>query len=471
MGNSMGNTTRTATRRSRVFGKQATVPGLLLAFGPPGAVTTDRCRVASPFTVGRGSSCSLPLDDDRVSKRHFRIVQLNDEYTIEDLDSTNGTFVQGMRLKGSCICPDPAVIRVGREVMVFHANAGPMLEPPPPSRYGLLGPFHTDAIIRELLEVAHSNRFVLITGPSGAGKELAAHALAEMLGKRGRPLEVLSHNAARFTSEDEATATIFGVGARVFSAVDPRPGLMEQAAGGVLFLDEVHNLPGRVQRTLLRTLEDGTFSRIGETKVRPLEAHFVLASNAPAPDYGLTRDLLARLRVTIVPPLTDRIADIPEIFRHALEGALARNRSDAEEVLALIEADHFEAMCLDGFQDDNVRGILDLADRLASKIATGTSPREVIATVFTERFGRGPVAERYSKERLLTSTEERRGAATMGSDVTESSSHYEAHKDQIVAAYLQSKGNLSATERLLRSRGIRCTRRWIGIFVDKWGFR
>ena len=53
----------------------------------------------------------------------------------------------------------------------------------------------------------------------------------------------------------------------------------------------------------------------------------------------------------------------------------------------------------------------------------------------------------------------------------EGGSHYEAHREQITAAFLQCSGNLSATERLLRGQGIRCTRRWIGIFASKWGLR
>ena len=70
---------------------------------------------------------------------------------------------------------------------------------------------------------------------------------------------------------------------KVFSNVEPRIGVIEKADGGTLLGDEVHNLPPRVQRGLLRLVEDGLFSRIGETTERPINVRFILASNAPPP--------------------------------------------------------------------------------------------------------------------------------------------------------------------------------------------
>ncbi len=469
-------TTRISTRHSQVFGMGKTTPGILIAHASPGAVTVDRCVVTSPFNVGRSSECDLPLTDEKVSKRHFTITGAEHGFFIEDLNSTNGTFVNGQRVIGKRTCPDSAIIRVGKEILVFHSDAGAMLSPPPAMRYDMSGPFHSGAIIQGLLEVANSRRHVLLTGPSGSGKELATRALSHMLSPGNSPHIILDYNAARFTSEDEATATIFGVGAKVFSNVDPRPGLIEQAVGGILFLDEVHNLPIRVQRTLLRTLEDGQFSRIGESKRRPCDVHFVLASNELPPNFGLAHDLLARLRVLRIPPLKERIADIPHIFITTFCVALGENGLDANEISAIIGTDHVEAMCLDGFETSNVRGILDLVDRLISKMVTGISPKTTVATVFAERFGHGPVTKRHLKEIPQVASAENESSNLVATQpaaapTDENASHYDIYKDQIVTAYHQCDGNLTATERLLRSAGIRCTRRWLGIYTKKWGLR
>ena len=471
------NTTNPFTSQSRIFGMKSAVPGMLVAFAPAGSVTVDRCLVPASFTIGRSSACDLPIYDDKISKRHLVIKRSTDGFYIEDLGSTNGTFVQGVKITEPHVLPDGAVIRVGRAVLVFHADAATLLDPPPSERYGLAGRFHTGPLIRSMREAARSSRHVLLVGPSGSGKELAAHALAQLLGAPGQPLHLLAHNAARFSSEEEAASTLFGVGPRVFSGVDPRPGLIEQAADGALFLDEIHNLPTRVQRTLLRVIEDGKLARIGETRERAANTRFVLASNAPEPEFGLAHDLLARLCVVPIPPLHERTADIPEIFNHILTSAFEHRRMSASLIIPLLSGDHFEALCLDGFANSNVRGLVDLADRIASRIATGVNPAETVTSVFGERFGNGPVARRFLKSAPPGENApplSRPPVSIAPNDAEESNqntSHYEVNRKAIEAAYFECKGNLSATERLLRSQGIRCSRRWIGIFANKWDLK
>ncbi len=447
--------TRTSPKISGVFSSDSAIAGLLVAFAPRGATTVDRCLIEASFTIGRSSECDLSIRDDKVSKQHLCIVRDVEGFWIEDLGSTNGTFVDGSLVTRKQELIGPAVIRCGRAILIFHTDMEPLLAPPPAERFGIAGRYHTGPLVSKLHEAAFSERHVLLAGPSGTGKELAAHALASMMGKPGTPLRLIPHNAARFSSAEEASSTLFGVGPKVFSDVDARPGLIEQAGGGALFLDEVHNLPERVQRSLLRVIEDGRLARIGETKLYPTDVRFILASNAPGPYYSMARDLLARLRVIRIPPLAERAADIPAIFEHLLRISLKRQGINEADVIPLLSGDHYEALCLGDFADDNIRGLVDLVDRLVTRIKAGTEPAQAVTTVFAERFGGGPVAGRQ------TGT---------GKDAA-SASRYEQNKDIIIAAYRECGGNLSATVRVLRSKGLRCSRRWLAVFTERWGLR
>ncbi|MCP4674034.1 MAG: FHA domain-containing protein [Deltaproteobacteria bacterium] len=446
---SSSDTTETTPGQSQAFMGRALLPGIFVAFAPFGSTTVDRCLVADPFVVGRGAGCDLTIRDDKVSKKHFRITRGADGFWIEDLKSTNGTFVNGAPLVTQNKLQSPAVIRVGRAVLVFYNDAAPLLEPPPPNRFGMGGDFHTGPIIEALSDAARSNRHVLLSGSSGTGKELAAKAYASMIG-RGT---FLTHNAARFASAEEAATTLFGVGPKVFSGVEERPGLIERAYQGLLFLDEVHNLPGRVQRSLLRVIEDGETARIGETVTRPADVRFVLASNVQDGTRGLAHDLYTRLREVRIQPISERVADIPSIFNGVLRAALGQFNLDDAPVIDLLSGDHYESLCLDGFLADNVRGLVDLADRVATRIRGGTDPARSLELVFGDRFADGPVPSRY------------RGSEEAGA------LHYEQNKEYIVAAYRECNGNISAVERALKTKGLRCSRRWLTVYLGKWGVR
>ncbi len=445
--------TNTSDGESKLFGLDDKVPVVLIAHTPPGSCAEDRYLVGSSLTVGRSSGVELTVRDDKMSKKHLKITHNQDGCFIEDLGSTNGTFVDGSPAsKTRRPVEDGAVIRAGRTVLVFHEHGETLLDRPPKNQFGVAGGFHTAPLLRELREAALSKRHILLTGPSGSGKESASGAIAEMGGTAEKTLPLVAYNAAGFASSEEATTTLLGVGAKVFSGVDARAGLVEKANGGVLFLDEVHNLPERVQRSLLRIIENGKVTRVGETNERPVDVRFVFASNVPGPDHGLAHDLLARLRLVGIPALGDRRADVPAIFKDVLERALGHHGVGKDEVIPILSGDHYETLMLDGFKENNVRGLIDLADRIATRIEAGTEPKKAVTSIFTEQFSSGPVAARQS-----------------GAPPSSENSHYDIHKKEIVAAYTECDGNLSATERLLQSQGIKCSRRWLRTYLKRWG--
>ncbi len=462
--------TTTSIEECQLFEGRPIVPGLLVACAPSGAYTVDRCRVQQTFTIGRGGDADLSIADNKISKHHIRITR-GDGVWIEDLESTNGTFVNGDRLTGKQPLQTHSVIRCGNAVLVFHEDVGALLAPPPVERYRMAGRFHIGPLLKSLKEASLSGRHLLLAGSSGTGKELAAQAIAEMIGEPGKPRPILAHNAARFSSEEEATSTLFGVGARVFSNVDPRPGLIERCDGGVLFLDEIHNLPERVQRSLLRVIEDGQLSRIGETRIRPVDIRFVLASNASGACFSLAEDLFARLRVVRIPTLKERVADVPSVFDYLLAERLEEHGLDRSDVMSLFAGEHYEVLCLDGFEKDNVRGLIDVADRLTTRIVGGAEPSEAVSSVFFERFKKSPIVgrPRISTPDMSRETEVVFEPDGIGTQQDTGASVYERNKSLIISTFRDREGNISATERVLRARGIPCSRRWLSVYLEKWG--
>ena len=461
--------TSTSIEETKVTTPSVPVPVLLVARTPMDATAVDRCRLSANFTVGRKADNSLTVRDQKISGHHFRIFVDGNHFYVEDVGSTNGTYLDGERLTEKVALYNHAVIRAGHTVMVFHGDGERFLTPPPLDRYGMAGQFHVTQILKHIEEAALSKRHLLIAGPSGTGKELAAKAIATIISESmGKQIPYIEHNAARFTSEEEATSNLFGVGTRVFSNVNPRPGLIEQAEGGVLFLDEIHNLTERVQRSLLRVIEDSKYARIGETQTRVTNIRFVMASNAPDPYHSMAHDLFARLRLISIPPLSERRADIPTIFDHVLAQKLAGYDIPLMSVLPCLKGDHYALLCQDAFPADNVRGLIDLADRISTKIASDTSPAEAVAKIFSKRFnkkkpqtraGTPPAAPLVPSQPLVEPTDDA------------ANSTYDKYKDVIIATYKDREENISATMRALNARGISCSRRWLSVYLKRWGLK
>ena len=236
----------------------------------------------------------------------------------------------------------------------------------------------------------------------------------------------------------------------------------------MLFLDEIHNLTVRVQRSLLRVIEDRQYSRIGETIIREAEVRFLFASNADDPEASMAHDLFARLRLVRIPPLIERVADIPAIFDHVLNNKLKQYKIDEASVRSCLTGEHYELMCLDTFRSDNVRGIIDLADRIATKITTDTSPSEAIHQVFASRFDKAPASRNRPAAPIVPNN------SILDSSVYESSpgiSAYEQNKTLIISTYKDREENISATMRVLRAHGISCSRRWLAAYLEKWGVK
>jgi len=158
---------------------------------------------------------------------------------------------------------------------------------------------------------------VLITGETGTGKEILANAIHRMGPRANKPFIAINCAAIQNTVLE---SELFGYEAGAFTGAEKRkPGLMEVADGGILFLDEIASMPLDMQAKLLRALEDRSFRRVGGTNLIHVDVEILAASNRDLPAWmksgNFREDLYFRLKVVDLemPPLRERKQDIPEL--------------------------------------------------------------------------------------------------------------------------------------------------------------
>jgi two-component system, NtrC family, nitrogen regulation response regulator NtrX len=196
--------------------------------------------------------------------------------------------------------------------------------------------------LRQMLKkVGPTNSRVLINGPMGSGKEMAARALHGLSHRASASFVLLS--AAAMTPED-FEEELFGV--EPANDVPPRVGALEQAHGGTLFIDEVGEMPLETQSKILRVLMEQTFVRVGGTKKIKVDVRIISSSSRDLQllisNQAFREDLFHRLSVIpiSVPPLSDRREDIPELISHfakhySLNSGQAGKRFAADAIAAL----------------------------------------------------------------------------------------------------------------------------------------
>ncbi len=177
-------------------------------------------------------------------------------------------------------------------------------------------------IFRLIERAGPSDKAILIQGESGTGKELVARALHCHSARAERPIVVINCAAL---PESLLESELFGHEKGAFTgAVSAKQGLFEVADGGTLFIDEIGEMPGALQAKLLRVLEDGSLRRIGSIKERRVNVRLLAATNrnlAQRVAAGSFReDLYYRINVLSLelPPLRERVGDIPLLVRHFL---------------------------------------------------------------------------------------------------------------------------------------------------------
>jgi DNA-binding NtrC family response regulator len=191
-------------------------------------------------------------------------------------------------------------------------------------------------IYEMITAVAKTTASVLITGESGAGKELIAEAIHYRSNRRDKPF--CRVNCAALT-ESIINSELFGHEKGAFTGADTQKiGLFEKAHEGTLFLDEIGDIPLQTQVSLLRALETGTFQRVGGTRTIHVNTRILCATNQDLSDAisdkRFREDLFYRINVVsiVVPPLRERNMDIPLLAIYFMEKYSQENKKNIAQI-------------------------------------------------------------------------------------------------------------------------------------------
>jgi two-component system, NtrC family, response regulator AtoC len=213
--------------------------------------------------------------------------------------------------------------RDGRSADALLARANAQLRPSPASHPAVPGIRAPSLAMQRVNDVAGraaaANINIVILGETGAGKEVMAQMLHRVSPRAGKPM--VSLNCAGLT-ESLIESELFGHERGAFTgATAARPGLLETAQGGTVFLDEIGEMPVKVQATLLRVIETREVLPVGGRKTRPIDVRFIAATNRNLENESargtFRQDLYFRLNgiSLTIPPLRERRSEIAELAR------------------------------------------------------------------------------------------------------------------------------------------------------------
>ncbi|MBP48373.1 MAG: Fis family transcriptional regulator [Myxococcales bacterium] len=349
------------------------------------AVTLRRCklvRVAADgavaeyifdqpvVTLGASDDNDLVIDDDKVSRDHARIFQEGDEFLIEDLQSTNGTFVNHVRVRVAWL-KSGCEIRLGSTQLRFSL-LNQRVEISPSQRQALGSIVGKSERMRRLFtiveKIAPTGATVVLEGETGTGKEVVARTIHQFSSRSNNTFIVFDCGAVQ---QNLIESELFGHEKGSFTgALSARQGLFEMAQGGTIFLDEIGELALDLQPKLLRALEQREIRRVGGNRPIKIDVRVVAATNrdlvAEVEAGRFREDLFYRLSVVRMhlPPLRERREDVPLLVRHILKTG-GFNRTDDGQRVKGITTSALESLMRYEWPG-NVRELTNVVERACS---------------------------------------------------------------------------------------------------------
>lgn len=328
-------------------------------------------------TLGSRRDNDIHVRDRSVSRSHCRFFVERGRTVVQDLGTTNGTFLDTMPIREAFVDDADVTLTLGTvQVRVqLQQLSEPLPQAPSTPLPGLVGTSESMRRAFALVErIARTDATVLVQGETGTGKELIARALHHCSKRREAPLVVLDCASAPPTLIE---SHLFGHERGAFTGADRQHiGVFEAAQGGTLFIDEIGELPLDLQPRLLRALERREIRRVGGDRYRAVDVRVVTATHrdllARVHKGEFREDLYYRLDVVRVPlpPLRERREDIAPLVEHFLthgrfntdDKGKRRMKGLAPAVIACLEAHDWRG---------NVR---ELAHVIERAVAIGDGP-------------------------------------------------------------------------------------------------
>jgi DNA-binding NtrC family response regulator len=316
--------------------------------------------------IGSHEANDVVVADPAVSRFHCELRVENNVVRVHDLDSTNGTMLDGVQVAIG-IVRDGSVIQIGRSgLRVTIGEEQNRLAMSSQTNFGsLVGTSWPMRLCFAMLErAAQSDVTVLLEGESGTGKEGAAESLHQASRRAGRPFIVIDCGAV---PANLLESELFGHERGAFTgAHERRIGAFESANGGTVFLDEIGEMPTELQPKLLRVLERREVRRLGSNVTIPIDVRIVAATNrdlrAEVNAGRFRPDLYFRLAVVKIqlPPLRQRPEDLP-----VLVDRFVASLGIPDDAAARLRAPAFVASLTRGAWPGNVRELRNYLERCA----------------------------------------------------------------------------------------------------------
>lgn len=286
------------------------------------------------FTMGSSPQNDFVIIDPAVSKQHCEIQLFPQGYLIRDLQSTNGTFVHGVRVTDAFL-NEGSEITLGTTRLLFcPLQDTTEFTLSDSDRFGrVIGKSIPMKKVFHIAETyAPTDTTILIEGATGTGKEILAEEIHNHSKRRDGPFVVIDCGSL---SHGIVESELFGhtKGAYTGAAAD-RMGAFEQANGGTIFIDEISELNLMLQPKLLRVLEKKEVRRMGSNKMKQVDVRIICATNLSLEkqvNSSLFReDLYYRISIVkiVLPPLRNRKDDIVLLTQHFLREVTGKEDAD-----------------------------------------------------------------------------------------------------------------------------------------------